>query len=366
MEYQINFGFHAFSVPSAVVDNLINFADGNNLKVLLYLLRYPDKHFSVGQVASALKLSREATEDAFDFWAKANILEEKIKEKPEKPAEEKQLELIPSVFSVSVPETAPEPVPEDSSRLSEKKLTPVKTLNRAHTGLTEFFSQETIREIMSGSRELQRLVRIVNEKYYSGTMNAVKLNSLVWMFSYLELPADVILILFQYCADVEKLSPNYMNKLAAAWYEEEILTAQAAQEKADALREFYTYKNYICRLFEISATTEAQREFIQLWQQWEFSEEMLRYARNLSVEATGKVNFKYIHAVLNEWNKNQITDIQEAKDKHDEYVRMIIANTKKGRKKKALVEHDDVKRQEMEEIDEYLSLVNRFEEGDTK
>ena len=366
MEYQINFGFHAFSVPSAVVDNLINFADGNSLKILLYLLRYPDKHFSAGQAASALKLSKEAAEEAFEFWSKANILKENLKEKAEEKPAEKQLELFPSVFSVPVPDPEPVPEPLGNPVLPEVPAQPKPKQNTAvSSDLFAFFSHESIHEMIAASPELEKLIRIAEEKYYLRPLNTVQLDSVVWMHEYLELPSEVILMLFQYCLDTkEKLNAKYINSIASEWWENGIVTPEAAEERINELKEYYTYQNYICRLFKISAISQAQQEIIRKWQEWQFSEEMLCYAHEISIEATGKRNnLKYMDKILTEWYETQITELEEAKQKREEHAQEIRdKNKKRGRKKKTIFEKDDVKRQEMEEIDEYLSLVNRFEE----
>jgi len=360
MEYQVNFGFHAFSVPSAVVDNLIRLAKEDHLKVLLYLLRYPDKQLTAAQIASFLRIPQEQAEEALAFWSQVSILEEK--------AEEKQLELFPAFFAPAVPEPEPEPpkpeqpqtpAPEPRQPEVPVPVKPEKTGKKQKKDLFRFFSHESIREMISASPELEKLLRSAEENYYGKPLNTIQMDSLVWMHEYLELPAEVIHILFQYCKEIEKLMPNYINKIAEEWHDSEILTPELARQKTEELLEYYTYKNYICRLFEISATTETQREYIRLWQQWEFSEELLRYGRDLSVEATGKVNFKYIHAILSEWYKNQITDLEEAKSRHDEYIKILIAQNKKGRKKKKATSDDDsAQNEKMEELDKYLDLIN--------
>ncbi|MBE6877137.1 MAG: DnaD domain protein, partial [Ruminococcus sp.] len=333
----------------------------NQLKVLLYLLRYPDKQFSASQIASFLRISEEQANDALDFWSQVNILEEK--------SEGRQLELFPSApspapkpvpavhvqdmpFSVPVPEPEPEPPkPEPAEKIPNP-------LDKSHLGLIDFFSNETIREMLDASPELRKLIRIAETQYYKITVNATQANSLIWMYSYLGMPSEVILILLKYCSDIEKCNQHYINKLAMSWYEDDIMTPEDARRKVKELMEFYTYQNYICRVFEMDARpTKNQKEFIELWQPMGFSEEMLKYARDLSVEATGKVNFKYIHSILSEWHENQIAELKDAEKNHDEYIKKLLAKNKKGSKKKKPV-NDIIREQEMEEISKYLDLVD--------
>ncbi|MDE6658042.1 MAG: DnaD domain protein, partial [Oscillospiraceae bacterium] len=76
MEYRVNFGFQAFAVPSVVVENFIKLADGNYLKVLLYLARYPEQNFTSAQIAKAVKLKEEFIEEALEYWTNANVLQD--------------------------------------------------------------------------------------------------------------------------------------------------------------------------------------------------------------------------------------------------------------------------------------------------
>lgn len=345
MDYQVNFGFHAFSVPSAVVDNLIRLAKEEHLKVLLYLLRYPDKQFTASQIATFLRLPEEQVEEALAFWLQVNILEEKF--------EGRQLELFPSPIPTPSPPPppvyAPEP-PEPESKPAPEKL--------QISDPFKFFTPESISESIDSSLELRKLIRLAEEKYYRRLLNTSQTKSLVWMYEYLGMSVEMILILLQYCSDTDNMRQQYIDKIAVNWYEDDILTAEAAEKRVHELMEFYTYTNYICRIFELNATSKAQKEYIEIWQTMNFTEELLQYARDLSVEATGKVNFKYIHSILNEWHENQITDIQEAEKNHDAYIKQYIEKKKKGRKKK----NDDISEEKKKELDEYLSLVNVFEE----
>ncbi|GEM_PF-6370248 len=352
MEYQVNFGFHAFSVPSAVVDNLIKAAKENHLKVLLYLLRYPDRQITPGQAAAFLRISEEQAKEAFSFWMQFNILEDKT--------EEKQLELFPAepVLLPAADMPFPVPAPEQSPAPEPPKP---KQKKADSTDLFHFLSHESIREMIAASPELEKLLRTAEEKYYRRPLNTVQMDSIVWMYSYLELPAEVIQILFQYCLDTrEMINTKYLNSIAESWWQNGIVTPEAAREKVSRLMEFYTFQNYILRLFQLPQAvvpSESQIEMIKKWQYWNFSEELLRYARNCAVDRTHDVNFKYIDKVLQGWKDKNITTLEEAKEerrRHEEEE----AKKRKGKKKKHADESDEEKQKRKEKINKYLDLVN--------
>lgn len=365
MEYQVNFGFHAFSVPSAVVDTLIRLAKENQLKVLLYLLRYPDKQLTVSQIASYLRIPEEQAEEALEWWSQVNILEEK--------SEGKQLELFSSGFSAPQPSKMPSPQPVQPSAPVQEEITPPSSEKptEAHQRLEikdpfTFFSNDAITDVIESSLELRKLIRLAGEKYYQKDIYHAQAKSLVWMYSYLGLPSEVIQILLQYCKDTGKIhQQKYIDSIALGWYEDEIFTAESAQQRVHQLTEFYTYQNYLCRIFELDARpTKNQKAFMELWQSMGFSEELLKYARDLSVEATGKVNFKYIHSILTEWHETNVTELCDAEKKHDAYIKAYTEKNKKGRKKK---QHEELSEKDRKKMNDYMSVVNQFhfEEGDT-
>ena len=361
MKYQVNFGFHAFAVPSAVADNLLRLAKENHLKVLLYLLRYPDKNLSAAQIAAFLRISEEQAEEALAFWSDVNILQETEPKQsaPETPA----FAFTDSLFSVEPesksspqePEIKSEPSPEPK----KKKETKVREFNSSAELLK--LRNDEIAEMRDNSPEFRKLLR-ESWKFYRHDQNHMEVRSLLWIHMYLGFSVDVILLLLDYCSRIEKFSIGYIDKIAYSWWEDNITTVEEVQNKIRELLDFYTYQNYITRVFQLQAKpTKKQTEFIELWQGLAFSEEMLIYARDLSVEATGKVKFNYIDAIFKDWSENHITTTEEAAQKRDIYLKEFVKKLKaqKGKKKKK-----EKTEEELREIDEYLTLSNRFKEDD--
>ena len=196
----------------------------------------------------------------------------------------------------------------------------------------------------------------------------MQVRSLVWMHEYLGLSNDIIMLLLHYCYEINKFFPAYITKIAYDWWENEVITPEEANIKIEQLKAKNSYVNYIYRLFEMEARpTKTQKEFIHKWQEMQFSEEMLQYARDLNVEATGKLNFKYIDRILTSWKLDDIATVDQARRKREIYLQQLaqeIKNKKKKKKEEMLSQKDVVKKQEWAEIDDYLSIVNQFSEDD--
>lgn len=352
MEYRVNFGFQAFAVPSAVVDNLIRLAKENHLKVLLYLLRHPEQNFTSAQIANYLYLDEELAEEALEFWKSANILQE---------ASQETLASENYTFAFTVPTTdtpasttTPEekPISEPENKLTEHVV--LKPSRNTSEELSRLSNQD-IKEMIENSTKLKNLI-LQSKAYFKRDQNAIEIRSLVWMHDYLGMNNEVILILLEYCSMIDKLNIRYIDKIAYSWWEDEILTEEAARKQVQSLKEFYTYTMYIKRLFEMDSNpTKSQKEFIERWQYAGYSEELLLYAHDLTVEAICKKNFKYIDKILQGWSDAGITKLEQAKKAHESFVKEL----EKGRKSKKGKPKNTLSK---EKLEGYLSLVNRFKE----
>ena len=429
MNYQFNFGFHAFSVPSAVVDNFLRVATETQLKVLLCLLRYPDNPPDAAQTASFLKIPQEQAEEAIEFWTNFNILLEK------NDSGQNQLSFdffasAPEQKSSSAPMSSPEPEQKPSS--APEPAPPAKKLKEydSRQELMKLSNADIVR-MAEQSPDIMKLVR-ESKKYYLRDQNPTELRSLVWMYEYLGFPVKVILMMMDCCQQLGTFDPRHLEKMAAKWWERGIMTVPEAEKKVKELLDSYTYQSYLCRIFELQEKpTQSQKKFMKQWQEAAYPEELLRYARDLCVESKSKIKFDYMDAILKNWSENNITTVAEAEaarkayleklsyfgisgkispaaeeqiqhwlsifsEEMIEYARKLsIENTgketvtfsylkkiftdwekanvrtieqartsdgKKGRKKKEV--KDVILEQEREELGKYLKLVNRFDDAD--
>ncbi|MDE6657505.1 MAG: DnaD domain protein [Oscillospiraceae bacterium] len=83
---------------------------------------------------------------------------------------------------------------------------------------------------------------------------------------------------------------------------------------------------------------------------------MLQYAHDLTVESIAKKNFKYIDKILQSWSNAGITRLEQAKEARELFIEEM---EKSGTKK---VKNKNKNKLTKEELEGYLSLVNRFKE----
>ena len=76
MEFKANCGVWGtmFGVPCVVADNFLKLATGEQIKVLLYLLRASGRTVSTEEIAANTGVTTQQAEEAVLFWQQVNVL----------------------------------------------------------------------------------------------------------------------------------------------------------------------------------------------------------------------------------------------------------------------------------------------------
>ncbi len=323
MDYQVNFGCwgNVFAVPTAVVDHFLRLASDVQLKVLLYLLRNGGQNVSAASVAEYFRITEEQAEEAVEFWIQANILQPS-----HEAAVKQQFAFHPPAEAVPQPPKLEER-PKTQRGSKEIKLDPSEI---AHT--------------LERSQELKDLFQCC-ENLFGRLLNHMEQRSLIWIHSYLGMRSEVLLTLLGYCVSIDKVSMSYAESIAISWMEQDITTLEQAETEIKRLTAEHSYLSRIRRMFEMQhAPTSQQKKYIELWRTAGYSMELLQYAYEITLESIEKLNFKYINTILEKWTAQGITTPEQAQK---------LRKASSASKSAATA-------QDPAELDEYLSVVNRF------
>lgn len=325
MEYQVNFGCwgNVFAVPTAVTDHFIRLASEIQLKVLLYLLRNTGQNVNTAKLADFFRITEDQAEEAVQFWVQANILQP-LNGSPAKP----QFDFALFPVSAAESEISSQPVQSKVQRGSKEiKLDPSEI---AHS--------------LEQSQELKDLF-LCAEKQFGRLLNHMEQRSLIWIHSYLGMRSEVLLLLLGYCVSIDKISMSYAESIAISWMEHDITTLAQADAEIKRLTAEHSYLSQIRKMFEMQhAPTTQQKKYIENWRTAGYSMELLKYAYEITLESIEKLNFKYINTILEKWAAQGITSPEQAQ--------RLRSSSAAARTSSAA--------QNSAELDEYLSVVNRF------
>ena len=289
LNYKIDLGGWngIFAVPTDVVDRYIKIASGGAVKVLLYFLRHSGNTKDTEQVSLALSMSEEDVCDALAFWEQVGLVVKRDDV------------YIPSTHSYTEAAEVGNASFETGISEEQARFTAVKTaaLRSPH------FSPAQIADTVKGNDQISFLFRTC-EKLYGRPLKHTEQNALVTIIDDIGLPAEVTLMLVDYCFSVNRTTPAYMRNMAIEWVENGVTTLPGAEEYITKLQSKYGAEGIIKSVFGINrALSQKEQEFADLWiNKWGFNAEIIRIAYDINVNAKGKFTFPYINKILESWH----------------------------------------------------------------
>ena len=281
MSYQLNMP-GMFAVPNAVADEHLKLAKELDLKVLLWLLRRGGEAEGFEALANWLGKPQGDIVDALQFWIDRGI----IKAQAESIAEPVMINKAPE--KALIPESSILP----PARPSAKQL------------LARIDENPDLRSLFRTADSV--LGRTIG---YEGQC------VLLGLHDNHGLPVEVIFMLLQYCADIEKTNNAYIEAVGRDWGRREIDTIGKAADQIAALKENLAAWQQLRKIAGLHAPkpTAAQCEFLRRWQrEFKFDMEMIFLAYEEMANHTGKLSFSYMNKVLEGWHAAGITTPEQA------------------------------------------------------
>lgn len=173
----------------------------------------------------------------------------------------------------------------------------------------------------SGFRALQSRLEEITGKI----PNRHDLSRLLGIYNHLGLPADVIYVLFGFCADISRTrggaerrpTMSFIERQAYCWVNRGITTAEEAEEYVEKQKALLSKTGEIKAVLEIydrNLTTE-ERTYILSWLEDGFDEDAIRIAYERTVNKTGKRAMSYLNKILQSWKENGILTVRDIEEK---------------------------------------------------
>lgn len=259
MTYKINFEQYAdnFVLPSAVAGEDIRSLDETALKVILLIFKNPEKNYSVNLLSNLLGCDEEIIKNAISFWIEKGVL-----------------------------------LPREVTEIKKSAITFTKTPRVVI---------ETAIKPQNG--ELTFLLDCT-ESLIKRPITSTEHKTIIQIFEFLKLPADVILMAVDYCVSIDKFSANYLEKVCTSWANNNISTHETAEQYLNYMQEAKKNEAKIKKLFGINnrSLIESEQKYIAKWfDEYNFDLEIIKKAYEISVSKIAKLSFPYINKVLANW-----------------------------------------------------------------
>lgn len=285
-------------VPNAFIDRYMRDANGEYVKVYLYLLRcLEDRHMdlSLPSIADHLDLTEKDVRRALSYWESVLILRLEYNAKDQ----------LTGICMLNLQEK--ENVLFDADRMSD----PVSPVTDPGTGkypsindrpayspeqINAFSADESVRELL-----------YVAQTYFGRPLTHKEIETILYWKDSLHFSSELIEYLIEYCIDNSHSSIYYMDRIALSWAEKKILDPQEAKKQNEIRSSVY---RTVMNEFGIKNRSMAasEQEHLQHWVcDLKFDEEIVAEACRRTISNISRPSFEYANSILNSWYRQGVS-----------------------------------------------------------
>lgn len=299
------FQTNATLLPNDFIDNYMIDANGEFVKVYLFLLRHlddPCSSLTITTIADCLNNTENDILRAFRYWENTGLLSVERDADGKITGLELQKTARPGETSVSEPvsetlQTGTISAPGGASA-PQSKAVPIDS----------FRAQKEIKSLL-----------FIAEQYLGKTLTHSEMETITYFYDTLHMSADLIEYLLESCVENGHKSMHYIQKVAFSWAEAGIESvSQAKEESALYSRSCYTVLN----AFGIKNRGPASSElaYIKKWtEEFGFSSDIIEEACRRTISATHQPSFEYADKILTKWHGRNIHHLKDIVSLDEEY-----------------------------------------------
>lgn len=280
-------GIQATLVSNEFIDSYMAQANGEYVKVYLYVLRNQGRQVSVEEIADALNHTESDVSRALSYWKKAGVLAEETEDR--------------RAVGSQPEEKASQPVKQQPSEAP--KGTPAGApAAEAEPGRTvPVYSVEQVNRL-SGNEEFSQLLYIA-QKYMNKVFTPRDCQVFAYLYEALGMSSELLEYLVEYCAQNNHTSVRYLETVAISWHDKGIKTAQEAKDYCSS----YTRDSFaVMKAFGLSSRKPAAPEqaLMDKWfKDYGFTREIVLEACSRTITAIHSPSFQYADRILTDWKK---------------------------------------------------------------
>lgn len=301
------FQTNATLLPNDFIDNYMIDANGEFVKVYLFLLRHlddPCSSITISTIADCLNNTENDILRAFRYWENAGLLCVERDADGRITGLEMQKTARPGRTSVAEPAAD---TPQETTAPVRKTPAAPRTKAKA-VPIDSFRAQKEIKSLL-----------FIAEQYLGKTLTHNEMETITYFYDTLHMSADLIEYLLESCVENGHKSMHYIQKVAFSWAEAGIETiSQAKEQSALYSRNCYTVLN----AFGIKNRGPAASEltYIKKWaEEYGFAPDIIEEACRRTIAATHQPSFEYADKILTKWHGRNIRHLKDVSSLDEEY-----------------------------------------------
>lgn len=306
-------------IPNEFLDHYMAGANGEFLKIYLYLLRwagFPDTEITTSSIADFFNMTENDVKRALRFWeqegllgiawdANGNITDICLRPVTAPYAAEPSAPI--SYIGDSVPSMKPSSAPVSFSKVKDPAAA------APGTGGYEVpaYSVDELRSFMENESGDQLFFII--QQYTGKPLNQKDMNTILFFHNELGMSQDLIEHLFEYCISNGHRKMNYIQAVAIGWTEAGIRTVDEAKAYCASFNQLNTA---VMNAFGIKNRYLSEDElcFIRRWnQEYHFSQELIAEACKRTILTAHSASFQYADKILKGWRDKQVGSLKDVR-----------------------------------------------------
>ena len=306
-------------VSNEFIDQYMAAANGEYVKVFLYLLRHEREELDLASIADALNHTEADVKRALAYWKRTGVLAEDDREEadgreefaPDPQIPERNRENFEP--GARTQERKREEFAPDS-RTPERKqedFEPARRiLGREENRLPETGDTYERMRRLSSDEEFSALLYAV-QQYLGKTFTQIECEKFAFFYDGLHMSGELLEYLAEYCAGGGHSSIRYIEKVAISWYQAGIRTREEAREYT---ARFSGDTAAVLKAFGITGRTAgtAEQDFIRRWfKEYGFDKSLVVEACSRTITATGSASFPYADKILKGWSEQQVRTLKD-------------------------------------------------------
>ncbi len=286
MELTSTFELNATLVANDFIDRYMVEANGEYIKVYLYILRHQSETLTTRLIADALNNTETDVKRAVLYWQKLGALKKGTAKAVEPQMADEEASAKRQTKAPIYPEAsgAGEGSRPSGGRVSRKKLQEDDDFSQLL-----YIAQRYLNKIFT-QRDME-----VFENLYGG----------------LGMSAELLEYLVEYCVQNGHTSIRYIETVGMSWHKRGLRTVEEAKS---CMAGFTRHSFAVMRAFGLTDRKpgDVEIDMIRKWfDEWGFTQELVVEACNRTMEAIHTPSFSYADKILEGWKKAGVKDLRD-------------------------------------------------------
>ena len=288
MDVTCSFQVNVTVIANDFIDRYMAAANGEYVKVYLYVLRHQHEQLEVSGIADALNHTEADVRRAISYWEKLGALRLGAARASQ---EMKQSGNVSSAGDV-----------RSGLHTAEKSAASGNALSADQTAASRpVYSQDKV-NLLADDPEFKQLLYIA-QLYMKKQFTPRESEVFAYLYDGLHMSAELLEYLVEYCVQGGHTNIRYIETVGLNWHQKGLKDVEAAKSYTSG----FTKNSFaVMRAFGLANRRpgDIEKEHIERWfLTYGFTKELVLEACNRTMKATQSPSFSYAEKILSEWYK---------------------------------------------------------------